>query len=185
MVDLIILQAAEAICKVGAHWDDLHLLTHRTLAEEFLRLGIFKNAAVDELVAAGLTQAFYPHGLGHSLGLDVHDSRQLLKSEHLDIPQHSASFPHIFKYLRIRRRLEQDMVLTIEPGCYFSTQLMEEYGVTKSPHVDLDVLATFIPVGGVRLEDVVVVAQDGCENLTTVGKELDWIESVCSGSTDA
>jgi Xaa-Pro aminopeptidase len=57
-------QTAEAQCKVGVHWDNLHLLCHRTLCEEFLRLGIFKNASVDEIVRAGLTQAFYPHGLG-------------------------------------------------------------------------------------------------------------------------
>ena len=62
----LLIQAAEAQCKAGVHWDDLHLLCHRTLCEEFLKLGIFKDATVDEIVEAGLTQAFYPHGLGRS-----------------------------------------------------------------------------------------------------------------------
>jgi Xaa-Pro dipeptidase len=58
------LKAAEAQCKAGIHWDELHLLCHRILCEEFLKLGIFKDASVDEIIEAGLTQAFYPHGLG-------------------------------------------------------------------------------------------------------------------------
>lgn len=56
-------QAAEAICKAGAHWDDLHLLCHKVLCEEFIALGIF-NGTVDELLESGLSQAFFPHGLG-------------------------------------------------------------------------------------------------------------------------
>lgn len=121
--------------------------------------------------------------IGHSLGLDVHDSRQLLRREHLSLPPTSISHPHFFKYLRIRRPLLPNMVLTIEPGCYFSLQLMDEYGVRKSDKVDLGVLYRFVPVGGVRIEDVVVVREgEGvCENLTTVGREREWVEGVCSG----
>jgi Xaa-Pro dipeptidase len=55
-------------------------------------------------------------GLGHSLGLDVHDSLQLLRTEYLDIPESSKRYSKLFKYLRIRRKLEDKMVLTIEPG---------------------------------------------------------------------
>jgi Xaa-Pro dipeptidase len=118
---------------------------------------------------------------GHSLGLDVHDSLQLLRTEYLDLPASSKEYPHLFKYLRIRRTLEKDMVLTIEPGCYFSLSLMDEYKVRESKHVDSGTLYRYIPVGGVRIEDVVVVREEGCENLTEVGREVDWIEKACGG----
>jgi Xaa-Pro aminopeptidase len=59
-------QAAEAICKAGAHWDDLHLLCHRVLCEDFIALGIFKGT-VDEMLDSGISQAFFPHGLGEML----------------------------------------------------------------------------------------------------------------------
>jgi Xaa-Pro aminopeptidase len=61
-----VLQAAEAICQAGAHWDDLHLLCHRVLCEEFITLGIFKGT-VDEMLDSGISQAFFPHGLGKML----------------------------------------------------------------------------------------------------------------------
>jgi Xaa-Pro dipeptidase len=119
--------------------------------------------------------------IGHSLGLDVHDSLQLLRTEYLDLPESSKQSPHIFKYLRIRRPLEVNMVLTIEPGCYFALQLMDEYKVRQSPWVDLRKLAQYIPVGGVRIEDAVVVKEDGCENLTIAVREVEDVEGICSG----
>ncbi|KAJ9100609.1 hypothetical protein QFC21_003653 [Naganishia friedmannii] len=176
---------AEAICKAGAHWDDLHFLCHSVLCEEFLKLGIFKNGSLDDLLGSGLSQAFFPHGLGHSLGLDVHDSLQLLRAEHIDIPARSLQFPGLFPYLRIRRPLLAGMVLTIEPGCYFSPQLMERAGVKENKYVDQEVLARYVVVGGVRIEDVVVVREDKCENLTTVPREVEHIEAICSGARDA
>jgi Xaa-Pro dipeptidase len=106
---------------------------------------------------------------------------QLLRSEHLLIPESSKKFHQIFKYLRIRRPLEINMVLTIEPGCYFSMQLMDQYEVRQSRWVDLKTLAKYIPVGGVRIEDAVVVKEDGCENLTIAVREVEDVEAICSG----
>jgi Xaa-Pro dipeptidase len=73
------------------------------------------------------------------------------------------------------------MVLTVEPGCYFSPNLIKTYGVGTSPLVNLEVMDRYAAMGGVRIEDVVVVTVDGSENLTTVGREVEWIERVCSG----
>ncbi|WWC65841.1 uncharacterized protein I303_108463 [Kwoniella dejecticola CBS 10117] len=171
----------ESLLKPGVHWDTLHLHAHNTLIHGFIRLGIFQGDA-EAILQSGVTAGLFPHGLGHSLGLDVHDSRQHLKSVHLDIPKTSTQTPaKLYAYLRIRRPLAKGMVLTIEPGCYFAPQLMDEHGVWDSQYVNKEVLRRYIGVGGVRIEDVVVVTDSGCENLTTVGRERSWIEEVCSG----
>lgn len=73
-------QECEAITKAGTHWDDIHLHAHKVLIETFLKIGIFKDADMDSLLKSGLSCAFYPHGLGHSIGLDVHDSYVLFSS---------------------------------------------------------------------------------------------------------
>lgn len=165
----------------GVHWDILHLHAHKVLIDGFLSLGIFKGSPED-ILQSGLTAAFYPHGLGHSLGLDVHDSRQYLKRVHADVPEETKATPtKLYTYLRIRMPLETGMVLTVEPGCYFAPQLMQEHGVWDSPFVDHERLKEFVPVGGVRIEDVVVVRDGPCENLTTVGREREWVERACSG----
>jgi Xaa-Pro dipeptidase len=167
--------------KPGVHWDTIHLKGHRVLIDRFLELGIFTGDP-ELILQSGVTAGFFPHGLGHSLGLDVHDSRQYLRGTHTDIPEESNNTPSkLYTYLRVRRTLEENMVLTIEPGCYFAPQLLEEHGVWESEYVKKDRLREYTGVGGVRIEDVVVVTKDGMENLTTVGREREWVEQVCSG----
>ena len=73
------------------------------------------------------------------------------------------------------------MVVTVEPGCYFAPQLMQDHGVWTSTFVNHDKLREYLAVGGVRIEDVVVVREGKCENLTMVGRERDWVEAACSG----
>ncbi|OCF42604.1 xaa-Pro dipeptidase [Kwoniella heveanensis CBS 569] len=171
----------EALVKPGVHWDTLHLHAHKVLVDGLLKLGIFKGDP-EQVLQSGVTSGLFPHGLGHSLGLDVHDSRQYLKSTHFALPDSTASTPaKLYAYLRIRQPLTEGMVLTIEPGCYFAPQLMDEHGIWTSEFVDTDALKRYVGVGGVRIEDVVVVRSAGVENLTTVGREKAWIESVCSG----
>ncbi|ORY34724.1 metallopeptidase family M24-domain-containing protein [Naematelia encephala] len=171
---------SEAMIRPGIHWDTLHLHTHKVLIDRFLELGIFTGGTAEEILASGISAAFYPHGLGHALGLDVHDSLQYLRSTHIDIPPESKS-SKLYTYLRIRQPLQKGFVLTVEPGCYFAPQMMEEHGVWENKYVNKDKLRDYIPVGGVRIEDVVVVTKDGWENLTTVGRERKWVEAVCSG----
>ncbi|CAK9783961.1 Creatinase/aminopeptidase [Cutaneotrichosporon oleaginosum] len=168
--------------RVGVHWDELHLHAHKVLIEEFIKLRIFKGTA-EEMLQSGLTAAFFPHGLGHSLGLDVHDSLQYLREVQIDLPPSTTATPaKLYAYLRIRQPLTAGMVLTIEPGCYFPPQLLDIHGVWDSPLVDHDILKTYLDVGGVRIEDVVVVRENApCENLTTVGRDREWVEARCGG----
>jgi len=164
--------------KPGIHWDTVHRQCHVTLVKEFLRLGIFKGDE-QEVFMSGVSAAFFPHGLGHSLGLDVHDVPSASKPEpvfNLSIPKQSAENPEFYKYLRLRLPLEDGMVLTVEPGVYFSPHLLAP--VRSSAFIDHEVLARYESVGGVRIEDVVLITDDGCENLTPAGKEVDWIESL-------
>lgn len=176
--------------KPGVHWDAIQLLCHRTLVRGFQRLGIFKTPnspnsgswnAEEAVLASGVSSAFFPHGLGHSLGLDVHDVPSASKPDKNSTIGKGIELGHesFYTYLRLRLPLEEGMVVTVEPGIYFSPHLLAP--VRDSQHVDHDVLKRYESVGGVRIEDVVVITKDGYENLTTVRSDTDWIEAVCSG----
>ena len=78
------------------------------------------------------------------------------------------------------KQLNHIYLQTIEPGCYFSTHLLSP--VRNSQYIDHEVLAKYEHVGGVRIEDVVVITDTGCEVLSPVGKEVEWLEAVASGS---
>ncbi|KAI9433170.1 Creatinase/aminopeptidase [Lactarius indigo] len=172
----------------GLHWDAVQLLCHRTLVRGFKRLGIFR-AGVDEatLLTAGVSAAFFPHGVGHSLGLDVHDVPSASKPEHNPtIAQGSGSgssaepsHEKFYEYLRLRLPLEEGMVVTVEPGIYFHYHLLA--AIRNSEFIDHEVLSRYEPVGGVRIEDVVLITSDGFENFTTVRSDVKWVEGVCSG----
>ncbi|KAG8891623.1 hypothetical protein FRB99_003444 [Tulasnella sp. 403] len=172
---------AIASLKPGIHWDTVHRQCHVTLVKRFIELGIFKGTE-EEVLKSGVSAAFFPHGLGHSLGLDVHDVPSASKPDakfNMTIPSESAENPKFYTYLRLRLPLEAGMVLTVEPGVYFSPHLLAP--VRNSPYIDQDVLSRYEGVGGVRIEDVLLITEEGSENLTTVGKDVEWIERVCSG----
>ncbi|KAF8479439.1 prolidase [Gautieria morchelliformis] len=169
------------ILKPALHWDAVQLLCHRILIKGFLTLGIFKGTEQDVL-ASGVSAAFFPHGVGHSLGLDVHDVPSASKPVEAPLPSEVAKHTNskFYDYLRLRLPLEASMVVTVEPGCYFSPHLLSP--VRNSPYIDHEVLRKYEPVGGVRIEDVVVITPGGCEVLTSVGKDVGWVEGVCSGN---
>ncbi len=146
----------------GQHYPALHLDAHRGIAEILVDLGIVR-ASAEAAVATGITRRFFPHGLGHFLGLQVHDVAGHQKDESGALNERPADHP----YLRLTRTLEPGNVLTIEPGIYFIDLLLDE--LRTSPHAGLidwqrvDHLKGF---GGVRIEDDVVVTDDAPENLT-------------------
>jgi Xaa-Pro dipeptidase len=178
------------ILKPGLHWDDVQLLCHRTLVRGFQRLGIFKSPnsprsgswnAEEAILASGVSSAFFPHGVGHSLGMDVHDVPSASKPKLNVTIKRDVDLGHesFYAYLRLRLPLEEGMVVTVEPGIYFSPHLLAS--VRESKHIDHEVLKRYESVGGVRIEDVVLITKGGHENFTTVRSDVDWIEDVCSG----
>lgn len=159
------------LMKPGQSWDELHLLAHKVLIEEFLKLGIFKQGySVDEIFKSKVSWNFFPHGLGHLLGLDTHDVGGYPNYEDED---------KLLKYLRLRRDLKEGMVVTNEPGIYFSPFLLE--GITEGDngkYVDKDVLDKYWYIGGVRIEDDILITKDGYDNFTKISSDPREIEKI-------
>ncbi|KAJ3755989.1 metallopeptidase family M24-domain-containing protein [Lentinula raphanica] len=194
-------KVAMDMIKPGIHWDAIQLMCHRILVKGFQRLGIFKSPspsaissvapASDEawdpehdeekILASGISSAFFPHGLGHSLGMDVHDVPSASKPAVNPTLNKGMAIGHesFYTYLRLRLPLQKNMIVTVEPGCYFSPHLIAP--VRDSKHINKEVLERYESVGGVRIEDVVLITEDGFENLTTVRSDTEWVEGVCSG----
>lgn len=107
--------------KPGVPWTEMHLLANRTLLEG-LKAGGLVQGDVDEMVSAGLGYIFQPHGLGHLLGLDVHDVGGYLKNT----PARLSS-PQGIERLRTARLVEPRLILTIEPGCYFVDMVCDSH----------------------------------------------------------
>lgn len=146
----------------GLDYRDLHIETHRRIARVMEDAGLIRCEA-EVAVEEGLTRAFFPHGLGHLIGLQVHDVGGLAAGpEGGEIPR-----PEGHPFLRLTRELEPDMVLTIEPGLYFIPSLLEELGgEPQRQHVDWDRVEQLRRFGGIRIEDDVRVTEDGHENLS-------------------
>lgn len=164
-------QSVMDAAKPGVSWDSMHLLTHKVLIEHFLKLGLFKNGTVDEILKSGVSVWFYPHGLGHLMGMDVHDVG--------GYPNYEDADP-MYRWLRIRRDLQEGMVVTDEPGVYFNDYLLEQAkkNPDQSKYIDLDVVKKYMYVGGVRIEDDLLITKTGCENLTTITSDPDEISAL-------
>ena len=138
--------------RVGMPYEELHDRSHLEVAHLMREVGISKLTEED-LVARGITRAFYPHGLGHSLGLQCHDVGCALQPPRKDNP-----------FLRNTTRIAEGQVFTIEPGFYFIDALLAP--LRSSSDVDWKLVDALAQFGGVRIEDDVVVRKDGIRNLT-------------------
>ena len=151
---------------------DLHYHSMRVLADGLKNLGFLKGSS-DEIVYGGAVRMFYPHGLTHTLGLDVHDS---LGGKHRQVP----CPPHV--RVRFNARLEAGFVITMEPGIYFNPALFNDPALRRKHRgqVNFAKVETFLDFGGVRIEDDIVIRPVGPPlNLTTVPKEVAAVESAC------
>ena len=161
------LTTATAAMKPGISFRDVHFIACREIATGLKDLGIMKGD-VDEAVAAGAHAICMPHGLGHMMGLDVHDMENLGEDfvGYTDTIKRSTQFGR--HKLRLARKLEPGFVLTVEPGIYFISQLMAQWKASGKfdAFVDFKKVETYMGFGGVRIEDDVLVTSDGCEVLS-------------------
>jgi Xaa-Pro dipeptidase len=150
-------QTVIAMVKPGRPYQELHDESHRLLAAALLKTGVARSGgSVDALVDGGVTRHFFPHGLGHSLGVATHDVGCRLVAPRGDNP-----------YLRNTADIEVGQVFTVEPGCYFIPSLLDEVRASPSSSaVDWGVVERLMPFGGIRIEDNIAVTADGPMNLT-------------------
>jgi Xaa-Pro dipeptidase len=144
-----------AAIRVGGPYEVLHDESHRQVGAILREVGLIR-CSVDEAVASGITRTFYPHGLGHSLGLQTHDVGCGLKPPRAENP-----------FLRNTTDITVGQVFTIEPGIYFIEALLDELRTRpQSAMVDWSSVNALAPLGGVRIEDDVHVLAEGVRNLT-------------------
>lgn len=165
-------RAVLASCKPGVSWSEMHQLAERVILQELSVMGVLQGS-IEDMMAVRMGARFMPHGLGHLLGLDVHDVGGYPKGhERIEQPG--------LKSLRTVRKLEQGMVLTIEPGIYFIEHLIQE--TLKNPEqakfLVLDQIQRFRGFGGVRIEDDIAITADGVELLTCVPRTVEEIEAL-------
>jgi Xaa-Pro dipeptidase len=157
--------AQQAMCaqvRAGFDYKQLHLDAHLSIARilhDFRLINVTPEVAVE----TGVSSAFFPHGIGHGIGLQVHDVAGFAESDRGGTIPKPAGHP----YLRLTRVLEPGMAVTIEPGLYFIDMLLEELkDKGLGPSVNWDRVAAFKPFGGIRIEDDVVCTESDPINLT-------------------
>jgi len=156
----------------GVEMEQLHLDAARLLLTRFREAELVRGD-VDELMDQNIFALFFPHGLGHFLGLDTHDVGGYPKGvERIDRPG--------LRYLRARRLLEPGMVVTIEPGIYFIPALLLPAfeNPAQAPYLNEGALRHYLHFGGIRIEDNLLITASGHENLTDVPKKRGEIESI-------
>jgi Xaa-Pro dipeptidase len=154
-----------ALCaqvRMGLDWRDFHAASYRAIGEFLREIGVI-NAGADEAAGTGLTSVFYPHGIGHLLGLQVHDVGGLQREAGGGVIERPYDHP----FLRLTRKLEDGFVVTVEPGFYFIDQLLEAARAKPLGRmIEWKRVEQLKPFGGVRIEDDVVARPNGHENLT-------------------
>ncbi|MDH5835519.1 Xaa-Pro dipeptidase [Luteimonas kalidii] len=148
--------------RAGVDYRQLHLDAHLALSGVLRDFGLI-TVSPEEAVATGVSSAFFPHGIGHGIGLQVHDVAGFAASDRGG----TIARPDGHPYLRLTRTLEPGFVVTIEPGLYFIDMLLEDLRAAgRGTSVDWDRVEAFRPCGGIRIEDNVVCTDAGPLNLT-------------------
>ncbi len=158
------------VAKPGVKYMDVHFAVCRLMTERLKELGLMKGDT-DEAVAAGAHAMFLPHGLGHMMGMDVHDMENL---DQINVGFDEETRPRLDQFgtncLRMGRRLEEGFVVTDEPGIYFIPALIDDWKASGhcAEFLNFDKIETYKDFGGIRLEDDVLITKDGCR---FIGKE--------------
>ena len=170
------------ISRPGITYQQVHTAISKVLAEGYKGLGILRGN-VDDIVAAGAHSLLMPHGLGHMMGLDVHDMENYgqINVGYDEETRPSTQFG--LGSLRCGRKLESGFVVTDEPGCYFIPALIDKWHAegTNKDFVNFDELEKWKDFGGIRIEDDILITPDGCRVLgKPIPKTVDEIEATMS-----
>ncbi|MEZ5464791.1 MAG: Xaa-Pro dipeptidase [Lysobacteraceae bacterium] len=160
-IDAVQRRLCDAV-RAGTDYAQLHLDCHRQLAQVLIEQDVLHGSA-DDAVASGVSSTFFPHGLGHLIGLQVHDIGGFMPGPDGGRIEPPEGHP----FLRLTRKLEPGMVVTIEPGLYFIDSLLAK--LKEGPHADMvnwKRVDTLRPYGGVRIEDEVLCTDGEPENLS-------------------
>ncbi|KAJ8065586.1 hypothetical protein OCU04_006264 [Sclerotinia nivalis] len=181
--------------KPGANYRDVHMHAHKVALKGLMELGLVEGGTFDELYMAGVSVAFFPHGLGHYVGLEVHDvgpGGMIITNRLYGFNKKPADWTDAYFQILSSSGvtsdggaiLSKDMVVTVEPGIYFSRYALEEVYL-KSPkyakYINKELLQKYYPVGGVRIEDDLLITEDGYENLTTAPKGEEALKIINEG----
>ena len=167
--------------KAGEYFMDIHFIAARTIAEGLASLGLI-NCSADEALDLNIHTLFFPHGIGHMLGLDVHDMENLGEDNvgYDKNTQRSNDFGTA--YLRLAKKVVTNNVVTIEPGIYFIPALIEKWKGEKifPDKINYTALKSYYQFGGIRIEDTVCVQLTGAKVLgEKLQKTIDEIETLC------
>jgi Xaa-Pro aminopeptidase len=173
------MSAIKAI-KPGKPYKEVHLDSAKVIASGLKEVGLMKGD-VDAAVREGAHALFFPHGLGHMMGLDVHDMEDLGENYvgYDETVQRSDQFG--LAYLRLAKTLQPGYVLTVEPGIYFIPALIDQWKGEKkfTEFIDYDKVEKYKGLGGIRIEDDVLVTESGCRVLgVPIPKEIDEIQTL-------
>ena len=165
----------------GISFKEVHLHSAKIITENMIQLGFMKGNP-DNAVEAGAHALFFPHGLGHQMGLDVHDMEGLGENYvgYDDKIKRSDQFG--LAYLRYAKPMEPGLVLTVEPGIYFMPELIAQWK-SQNKHtefINYDKVEKTIGFGGIRIEDDVLVTEDGFRVLgKPIAKTVEEVEEWC------
>ena len=161
-MDAMQLSLVDAV-RPNVNYPDIHLMAHRGVAEILVRFGFVRDLDAEGVVDTRVSSTFLPHGVGHLLGLQVHDVGGFMA----DRTGKTIPKPDGHPWLRLTRVVEPSWVFTIEPGLYFIDSLLGDLKKTdNAKYVNWDRVDSFRKYGGIRIEDDVCVTETGRENLT-------------------
>ena len=159
-----------SVAKPGVKYMDVHFAVCKLMTDRLKALGLMKGDT-EEAVRAGAHAMFMPHGLGHMMGMDVHDMEGF---DQINVGFDEETRPILDQFgtncLRMGRKLEEGFVVTDEPGIYFIPALIDEWKASGhcAEFLNFDKIETYKDFGGIRLEDDVLITTGGCE---FIGKE--------------
>jgi Xaa-Pro aminopeptidase len=169
------------LAKPGTTYRDVHTAACRIMVEELRTLGLMKGDP-SEAVEAGAHALFFPHGIGHMMGLDVHDMEDL--GDIVGYKKKEARSGQFgLKYLRLSRPLEPGFVLTVEPGIYFIPALIERWQNERQHEafIDYNRVQDFVDFGGIRIEDNILITSSGSRLLGPgIPKTIPEVEEACN-----